>query len=98
MGIVKEAIIEAMDIANKYEKVQWIYKNGKNKELDFLVEMLLKNYPNEFEKIDNKKIMEFLYCPEDIFYSLSVEQTEDYMVCELRKIIGSKDCAYTEIL
>jgi hypothetical protein len=42
--------------------------------------------------------MEFLYCPEDIFYSVSIEQTEDYMICELRKIIGSKDCAYTEIL
>lgn len=98
MGMVKETVIEAMNIANKYEKIQWIYENGKNKELDFLVEMLLMNYSNEFEEIDNKKIMEFLYCPEDIFYSLSIEQTEDYMICELRRIIGSKDSAYTEIL
>lgn len=95
MGMIKEAIIEAMSTADKFELIRWRYENGKLPMLDSFADVLMSDFSNDFDIENTKKILYFVYRPDEKFYSFSFDIAKN--ICEIKKIRGNLNKRYVEV-
>jgi hypothetical protein len=98
MGMIKQATIEAMSDAERFELIRWEYESGKNPNLDLFADFLTTDYPMEFEERNGKKTMEFLYVPFDTCFALTVGVIKNgRSIYELKKLHNKNNDIITEI-
>lgn len=106
MGMIKEAVIEAMEQVkrepNRY--IGWILDEDGEPVLDLFANVLMTDYPDEFEQIAKNDsdaydtyAMQFLSLSEDMTMEFTYSIQDGQTYCELYEIENDPNEAYTEI-